>query len=355
MSRIKILHGADFHLGCSSDTASANVENACRKFFLRASLCDAAVLSGDIFDGGNVGTKCADMFLSFVRSCAVPVFYSCGNHDPYSSDIIKYCIANAPDNLHIFGCDEIECFTLEPLNTKIYGISFLSEYEPKTLLPDDFHADEGYINIFCVHGDVNSATGVYNPLPVSLFSKCGFNYAALGHIHDFSGLRHSGMSFYAYPGIIHGRGFDECGEKGFIEADVSKTKTQIEFVACSLPKYIRLNADISGICSYYELTNKLFALLASTNDYYSITFIGENEIDAYLNLDYIYTSLSEYNIKITDKSTVKFEPEKYCNDKTLSGFCAAETLKRINGKKEDEELLRRACALLFRLLDKSNG
>ncbi|MDY3305007.1 MAG: metallophosphoesterase [Clostridia bacterium] len=353
MSHIKILHGSDFHLGSSS--ASANEENSCRKFFLKASACDAAVLSGDIFDGGNVGTKFADMFLSFVRSCAVPVFYSCGNHDPYSSDIIKYCMANAPDNLHIFGCREIECFTLERLNTKIYGISFFSEYEPKTLLPNDFRADGNYINIFCVHGDVNNANSVYNPLSALSLSKCGFNYAALGHMHEFSDLKRVGNTFYAYSGIIQGRGFDECGEKGFIEAVVSDKKTEINFIVCSQSKYIRLDVNISGICSYYELTNKLLTLLVSSNDSYSITLVGENSIDAFTDLDYIYTSLSEYNIKITDKSSVKFEAEKYCRDKTLSGFCAAETLKRINDKKEDEELLRRACALLFKLLDKSNG
>ncbi len=46
------------------------------------------------------------------------------------------------------------------------------------------------------------------------------DYVALGHIHAYSGARTAGRVPYAWPGCPEGRGYDECGEKGVIIADV---------------------------------------------------------------------------------------------------------------------------------------
>ena len=76
MNKIKILHSADMHLG--SAFSSLSYEKAklrqnealqsCVNLIKQAADCDALLLSGDIFDSGNVSLSIIDMFLDAVKS-----------------------------------------------------------------------------------------------------------------------------------------------------------------------------------------------------------------------------------------------------------------------------------------------
>lgn len=354
MNSVCILHGADFHIGASSsdDLAEYNIENACRKFFADASLCDAVVLAGDIFDNGNINSKYVDMFLSFVRKCGVPVFYSFGNHDPRSSAIADYCVDNAPENLHIFPSERLECYTLDSIKTRVYGISFDYDYENISLLKKCIVTDDNYINILCIHGDVNVKNSVYNNMNDIDFSKYGFDYVALGHVHSFSGLKCVKDTYYAYPGTILGRGFDECGQKGYICANVYKNNVTVKFKGSAGPKYYDLEFDMSDIDNYSDFTHEIQGLLNSQTDFYRINIVGTNNISSFLDINCILASISNYNVKLTDNTLSKFDPSSYANHKSLLGFCACETQNRIKREPENEELLKKACSLLYELLDR---
>jgi DNA repair exonuclease SbcCD nuclease subunit len=63
------------------------------------------------------------------------------------------------------------------------------------------------------------------------------DYAALGHVHSFSGLRRTGDCFYAWPGCPEGRGFDEQGEKGVILAHLSPGRCDLRFQSLGARRY----------------------------------------------------------------------------------------------------------------------
>ena len=42
------------------------------------------------------------------------------------------------------------------------------------------------------------------------------DYLALGHIHTYKQSKLDNRGTYCYSGCLEGRGFDECGEKGFV-------------------------------------------------------------------------------------------------------------------------------------------
>lgn len=44
----------------------------------------------------------------------------------------------------------------------------------------------------------------------------GIDYLALGHIHQHREEKLDDRGIYVYSGCLDGRGFDECGEKGFV-------------------------------------------------------------------------------------------------------------------------------------------
>ncbi len=56
------------------------------------------------------------------------------------------------------------------------------------------------------------------------------DYLALGHIHSYKKERLDDRGVYCYSGCLEGRGFDECGEKGFVLLDITEGKIHTEFV-----------------------------------------------------------------------------------------------------------------------------
>ena len=88
----------------------------------------------------------------------------------------------------------------------------------------------------CVHGDT-APQSEYGPLSPAEIETSGLDYLALGHVHQYSGLRRAGETFWAYPGCPEGRGFDELGEKGVLWLEVEKGRTEAEFVPLCRRRY----------------------------------------------------------------------------------------------------------------------
>jgi DNA repair exonuclease SbcCD nuclease subunit len=102
------------------------------------------------------------------------------------------------------------------------------------------------------------------------------DYAALGHIHSYSGLRQAGETYYAWPGCPEGRGFDETGDKGVILAQVSPGACQLQFLPLGGRKYEVLSVDISQ--SQDVLATLEAALPTDTSrDVYRIRLTGQTD------------------------------------------------------------------------------
>lgn len=44
----------------------------------------------------------------------------------------------------------------------------------------------------------------------------GIDYLALGHVHSFRQEKLDEQGIWCYSGCLEGRGFDECGTKGYV-------------------------------------------------------------------------------------------------------------------------------------------
>ena len=343
MNKIKILHSADMHLG--SAFSSLSYEKAklrqnealqsCVNLIKQAADCDALLLSGDIFDSGNVSLSIIDMFLDAVKSLSkTRVFYSCGNHDSYHTTAVSHCLKNAPSNLFIFQPDTPSVITLENLKTKIYGVSFSGEHCYEALAEKLPQCNPDYINILCMHADVGSDS--YNPLNVKTLSQKGFDYAALGHIHFFDGIKKTDNCFYAYPGIPEGRGFDECGKKGFIKGTVSKNNSSLEFFPCSKREYIDEKIDISDFNNQYEIIEVLNSIAQKGNNICRFTLVGESRLGN-IDSDFIASGVNSYHAICHDKTKAFVSLDSYIGYAGLLGLCARETKKLCDSSDSNEE------------------
>lgn len=202
---------------------------------------DMLLISGDLFDSPNPPRSVLSFVANeFEKLNNIPVFISLGNHDYYTSAF------NFPGNVHIFP-GEFESVTYR--DCRITGASFTApSADFAHLIPP---SGDGYSNILLLHGDIFTKSD-YNPMNKETLSSYGYDYIALGHVHDFS--RYKSI---AYPGCHDGAGFDETGEKCFIYGEVSNHGLTLSTIPSSSLIYSRESFDISPYSSSSQIADAI--------------------------------------------------------------------------------------------------
>lgn len=230
------------------------------------------LLAGDILDSDSARRETAEQLSGAFSATDIPVFISPGNHD-YFSPSSPYSRLRFPENVHIFKSPEIECVELPGLNARVWGAGFTQSACPPLLTGFEAEKRGATLDIMCIHGEVGKSAR-YNPITPDELARSGMDYAALGHIHGFSGLCRAGDVFYAWPGCPEGRGFDETGEKGVIIAELEPGSCALRFVPLGGRRYEIMKTDLTG------QTDQLAAILAclpddTARDIYRIILTGE--------------------------------------------------------------------------------
>ncbi len=279
---IKLLHAADFHLDSAFTALSAELaavrrseqREALRELCVLARECDLVLLSGDLFDGANVYRETLEALSRFFCETKAEIFIAAGNHDFLSADS-PYLTQGwqALKNVHLFTKAEPECIHLDRLNCDVYGASFTAAHMPGLLRGFRVENPDA-VNLMVLHGDLQPDSA-YNPVTPEEIAATGLTYLALGHIHKCAAGR-AGMTTYAYPGCLIGRGFDECGEKGVLRVTVSETECKPEFV----PLHSRTYEIIDVEAGKDALAAVRAALRGHERDCCSVQLKGESgEID----------------------------------------------------------------------------
>lgn len=348
------------HLGASvsnfdyekNNIRKIEIEQTAMLIFDKCTDVDVVLLAGDIFDSGNCSERIAEMIIQKVCNLKnVHFFLACGNHDPYNSTIIRYIRKNAPDNFHVFTPD-FQYITLEQLGVRVYGASFESNYCEKSLVDVKIPCDSEYINLLCIHCELTeNGKSIYNPVSLSKIELLGFDYAALGHVHSFSGIKRTGTLTYAYPGVHEPNGFDECGKKGYLSGFVSKGFADLTFINCAKREYVDDYIDISDIITLSSLVRAVSEKVTDAN-IFRYTFTGLNRIGADINCDFISSYANCFYISLVDASYIEEDFASLCDDISLKGLCAREIVNKLENAGPDEKKnILKAGRMLFNILE----
>ncbi len=247
---LRILHAADFHLD-SPFAALSEEQAALRRREQRQLLTDLAgaaadadlvLLPGDLLDSGVCHAETVEALEEFLRSLPCPVFIAPGNHDYYAPES-PWNRMDCGANIHIFTDPHPTSVALPELGCTVWGAAFTGPRSAGKLRA--FRAPAEGLQLMLLHGDVGGGVG-YGPVSEEEIAASGLRYLALGHIHACSGLRRSGSTYWAYPGCLMGRGFDETGEKGFLRVELSESECRAEFVPLPGRRYEILAVDVTG-------------------------------------------------------------------------------------------------------------
>jgi DNA repair protein SbcD/Mre11 len=327
----RIFHCADIHL--DSPFSLVNPKEAeRRRTELRAAFTSALMfakqqkielffISGDLFDCDYVTRDTKEMLVNeFSKLPECRFFISPGNHDPYN-DASPYKTIQFPSNVHIYG-EERECVAIDDLGVDVYGIGFGSYIYKSSPVAGFKIKNKERINILVCHGEIGNPLSTNGPITKNEIAASGFDYIALGHVHKPSGLLSENGVYYAYPGCIEGRGFDEPGYKGALYGIVEKGKVQLSSHIFSKRRYEIINIDIDGAANKIQALEMIRAKVRSFTDDTALRIILTGRVsEGFVIVENEIGKGREfpYYIEIKDQTTVVQEFGELEKSSTLKG------------------------------------
>lgn len=321
---MKLIHCADIHLDSPMQThmtaQQASVRNTemLQSFvrlteFAQERAVRAVLIAGDLFDGARVRARTVDALLAAIRRTPeVDYLYLPGNHDEAAN---AFCDCALPENLKVFGK---KWTTYRYDGIAISGAQLGLDAAFYEALP---HTD-GAVNLVMLHGGIGTACGE-DMINLNLLKNRGIDYLALGHIHSYQTGPLDETGSYCYPGCLEGRGFDECGEKGFVLLTVEDGSVAHEFVPFSARQLHRVPVDITGLTQNAQIAQRMKeqSLGLSPEDMAEFLLTGESDPTADISAPYLQQTLqgSFFFVKVKDESHLALDADAYRNDVSLKG------------------------------------
>ena len=149
------------------------------------------------------------------------------------------------------------------------------------------------------------------------------DYLALGHIHSYKQEQLDKRGVYCYSGCLECRGFDECGEQGFVLLDIEENKIKSKFIPFASRNLYEIHVDITGTKENNEIEQRITKKIKSVPETGMVKIVldGEVEIGEERDIEYLTKKFESnfYYLKIEDKPTIKIDYMKYKNDISLKG------------------------------------
>ena len=226
---MKFVHAADIHLDSPlrglEEYEGAPVERlrlATRRAMDNVvQLClseqvDFLLIAGDLFDTAsrdfNSALSAASQMQKLNRA-GIPVYLILGNHD--SRDEMARQVP-WPDNVILFNHQRPHTIRHPTLPVALHGMSYPRREVTENLVPKYPDPVKGCFNIGLLHTNAggNPNHDAYAPCSVEELAAKGYDYWALGHVHDFAVLHE--RPHVIYSGNTQGRHAREPGSKGCV-------------------------------------------------------------------------------------------------------------------------------------------
>ena len=346
---MKLIHCADLHLDSkmesimSTDLArvrKGEILDTFRRMIDYAYLnnINVIMICGDMFDSNKVQTRTKQYIIDLISEHPdIDFIYLCGNHDENnfvkSLEVVPSNIKTFTDswmsyrydNVVITGCE------LNSINNQVI-------YNSLSLKEED-------VNIVMLHGQESMYDSKMDADIINLkaLENHHIDYLALGHIHSYKTKRLDSRGKYAYSGCLEGRGFDECGNKGFVEVTIENNKVSTEFIKFAKRTLHEIDVDISGKETLRsiekEINDKINPI--DPDDLVKVNLVGTYTTNTTKDL-VRFNQLLESKFffgRVKDKTMIKINADDYKNDVSLTGEFIRTTLNSEETKEIQGEII----------------
>ena len=227
MPSFRFIHAADVHLDsplkglAGQEGSAANlIRSATRKAFeglITRTIEEQAaflIIAGDLYDGDwrdyHTGL-CFVNQMGRLREAGIPAYLIYGNHDAESKITRSLTL---PDNVSVFSARKAETRRIPDLDVALHGQGFRKRDTTENLASRYPSPVAGAFNIGILHTGLSGAEGhaLYAPCSLDELRNKGYDYWALGHIHQPEIV--SRDPYVVYSGNVQGRHIREAGPRG---------------------------------------------------------------------------------------------------------------------------------------------
>ena len=327
---MKIIHCSDLHLDSKMETNLDKEKARERKNeilitfenminYARENDVNIIIIAGDLFDKKNITAKAKKTVRnSIISNSEIDFIYLKGNHDEagfLDED------EELPQNLKTFNSYNWTTYNYD--NLTISGIEFgnIENYE----IYNSLILEKNKINIVIMHGqesetDVKDKAEIIN---LRALKNKNIDYLALGHIHTYKQEKLDNRGVYCYSGCLEGRGFDECGEKGFVLLEFENNKIKTKFIPFASRTLYEVNVNLTDTSDNNEIEKRIIEEIKDIPKTSLVKLVlgGEVEIGEQRDIEYLTKKFESnfYYLKIVDKPHIKIDYMKYQNDISLKG------------------------------------
>lgn len=350
--KMKIIHCSDLHLdskmksNLDSMKAKERRDEILRTYqnmveYAAENDVEIIIIAGDMFDKKNITVKAKNVVLDSIFSHPeIDFIYLKGNHDE-ASFILD--LEEIPSNLKLFTNTGWTSYRYGKIVISGIELGNLSNYE----IYNTLMLNKNDINIVTLHGqevkyDQKDKAEIIN---IQSLKNKNIDYLALGHVHRFKQERIDNRGIYCYSGCLEGRGFDECGEKGFVLLDINEEKQKIEskFIPFAGRHLYEINVDITGTSTTLEVEEKIDNMIEKIEKeaLIKIVLIGKVELNSERDIKYLEKKYKNmfYFAKIYDETTLKIDYMTYENDASLKGEFIRLVLKQNLSEEEKRKII----------------
>lgn len=352
---MKLIHCADLHLDSKMDTnldkesakeRKGEILNTFERMIMYAAQNEisAILIAGDMFDRKNISATARNVVLHNIAGHPkITFYYLRGNHD---NDNFLSGLEDVPENLKMFDSkwttyDEAEG------RVSISGIELSDEnaesaYVSLGLDPDKF-------NIVMLHGQESKSAAKDKAEIINLkaLRNKGIDYLALGHVHMYKWEKLDARGTYCYAGCLEGRGFDECGEHGFVVLDIDENtgKYTHEFVKFAQRKLYTVNVDVTGCQTTAEMVTQATLDLqkagCNNESLVKIVLTGQLDVACEKDIAYFQSRFRQrfYYVKVSDETRLKIDTSDYLLDESLKGEYVRQVMEDDSISEEDKKII----------------
>ena len=346
---MKLRHCADLHLDSKLDANLSPEAARVRRAEILQTYLDmveyandhgirAILIAGDLFDRKNISASAKTAVQSsMLQNPQITFYYLQGNHD--SENFLDP--GHEPENLRLFS-DEWTYY--EQDDVVIAGAAFSAKNHGR--LWQSLRLDRSRVNVVMLHGQTGETDGRPGDEIVNLkaLKNVGIDYLALGHIHSYRKEALDARGVYCYPGCLEGRGFDECGEHGFVvvDADVRTEKVSSEFIPTGRRRMYEVRADVSDCMNAEEMKPVVRQALSEAGctraDLVKVILAGEVDVECAIEPEAIHTAFADgyFFLKVQDQTSLKIDPAMYIGDISLKGEFVRQVLAAPDLSEEDK-------------------
>lgn len=267
----RFLHAADIHLdsplrglGAYENAPAEQLRKASRealKELVNRAIEDKVsfvVFAGDLYDGDwrdyNTGIFFAAQ-MGRLAKASIRAYVLHGNHDAESEMTKKLGL---PDNVVVFSSRSPQVHKIDELNVALHGQSFPNRSVDDNLAASYKPKVAGHYNIGVLHTALQgyAAHANYAPCTVDELHARGYDYWALGHVHEYQ--RWDGSSTIVFPGNLQGRHVRETGRKGAVSVTVDDSgHSVVDRLYLDVLRWEVLKVDVSACADIEDIARKV--------------------------------------------------------------------------------------------------